>query len=118
VREHATEVISALWDAPPRPAPALQAKLDHLAERVMDGDINMQKAFKEVSKLLKSGTVLGGAITMAGISSTAAQPPDLSTVSLAPGAKYLAIGEASGDFGTGSGVEQTLLLIVTASQAK
>jgi len=117
-RQQATETLAAKWKKTPAPAPDLQAELDALATRVVGGSIDIKKAFKEIGKLRKDSTLLGGSVTMAAVAGTPAQPPDLSDISLAPGAKYLAIGEASGDFGSGNGLQQTLLIIVTATNAQ
>ncbi len=112
-------IIESIWARPePLPAPGLEAALDALAGRVARGETTMKKAFKDLGKLNKAGKLVGGAMSMLAVAAAPNEAADMSGVKQAPGAKYLAIGQGIGDFGSGNGLQQTVLIVVTASEAK
>lgn len=95
------------------PAPRLQDSLDAIAAQIAAGSLSTKKAMSTVQAMFKDGKVRGpGNLSILTIPAGAAV--DVSTFSLAAGARYLAIGQATGVL-RDQPVASTVLVLVNAS---
>ncbi|MEN0066570.1 MAG: hypothetical protein AAGA48_30825 [Myxococcota bacterium] len=119
-REVAYKQLQRRWtgDTDPVPAPRLQARLDELATQIATGKTKFKKGSKELSKVFKDTSLLQGAATSYMLVVPPGEAVDTSGMNLAPSAKHLAVGFATGDLGDGRGFTYSVLVLIAAADAK
>ncbi|MBX2802969.1 MAG: hypothetical protein KTR31_35125 [Myxococcales bacterium] len=119
-REQFVAKVTPRWPGEdgPEPAPNLQSALDELAERLASGKLPMKKFNKAMDKIFgEPGLVQGRAISHAQVVPPG-EPVDTSEVVMEDWARHLAVGQASGDLGTDSGITYAVIVYVMASKAR
>ena len=121
MRDRSFEELAERWPGtlPPKKAPELEARLDAICAQVASGELKLQKALKQVDKIYKKEPILAGSASYQVLYVPPGQEPDLSGVNIPKSAKYLAIGQASGDLGDSKGgIEYSVLLLVMSDIAR